>query len=178
MTNLETAKAFFDSCENGNGWEDCKKYCSLDAKFRGQGGVFHPPQAPQPNLGGSLENYTDWMKLIAKQVMPGSYLTDVVYAYDPNSTTALFSATFNGKHTETPEGVPLPPPTQRTVASDYVYKIHLNEDGKIDNLVEQILLVYNFSAIFYIFFLSHYSMSWLMSHGMIFWSFLLLCSGL
>ena len=136
MMNLETAKAFFDSCENGNGWEDCKKYCSSDAKFRGQGGVFHPPQAPQPNLGGSLENYTDWMKLIAKQVMPGCYLTDLVYAYDPSSSTALFSATFNGKHTETPEGVPLPPPTQKSVASDYVYKIHLNEDGKIDNLVK------------------------------------------
>ena len=39
-------------------------------------------------------------------------------------------------------------------------------------------VLYNLESVSKIFFLSHYSMSWLMSHDMIFWSFLLLWSGL
>ena len=136
MSNLETTKTFFDSCENGDGWEGCKKYCASGATFRSQGGAFHPPQVPEPNLGGSLENYTEWMKLIAKEVMPECYLTDVIYAYDETSRTAIFSGIFNGKHTKTPEGANLPPPTQKTTASDYVYKIHFNGSGKIDSVVK------------------------------------------
>ena len=136
MSNLDTAKAFFDACEKGDGWEGCKTYCAPNAVFRSQGGVFHPPLASEADLGGSVENYTEWMKLIAKQVMPKCYLTDVIATYDANSNTALFSGVFHGKHTKTPEGAKLPPPTNKSVASDYVYRMHFNAEGKIDSLIK------------------------------------------
>ena len=136
MSNLDTATTFFNACEKGDGWEGCKGFCVPNATFRSQGGVFHPPLASEANLGGLVENYTDWMTLITKEVMPGCYLTDVVAAYDANSRTALFSATFHGKHTKTPEGANLPPPTNKSAESDYVYKIHFNQEGKIDSLIK------------------------------------------
>ena len=36
---LENAKLFFDACETGKGWEDCKKYCHSDATFSAQTGT-------------------------------------------------------------------------------------------------------------------------------------------
>ena len=136
MSNLNTAKEFFDACENGDGWEACKGYCASNATFRGQGNPFHPPLTTEPNLGGTLENYVEWMKLIAKEVMPNCYLTDVVSTYDTKTRTAIFSGIFHGTHTKTPEGANLPPPTNKSTASDYVYVIHFDAEGKIDSLVK------------------------------------------
>ena len=33
---LEQAKLFFEACETGKGWEDCKAYCHSDATFSAQ----------------------------------------------------------------------------------------------------------------------------------------------
>ena len=136
MTNLENALAFFDLCEKGAGWENCKSYCAHNATFRGQGGAFHPPVAPEPNLGGTVENYVGWMKMIYHDVMPKCYLTDVVSAYDAKTSTALIFGVFHGTHSKTPEGAPLPPPTNKSTTSDYVYKFHFNSQGKIDSMVK------------------------------------------
>ena len=76
--NLKKALSFFEQCDRGDGWENCKQYCAPGATFRGQAGAFHPPATTQPNLGGYMENYVDWMKMIAKAVMPNCYSTDVV----------------------------------------------------------------------------------------------------
>lgn len=135
-SNLEIAQAFFDKCEAGEGWDAVKSYCTPDATFRGQGGVFHPPAAPEPNLGGTLENYVNWMKMLYHDLTPGCYLTEVSKAYDSETRTALFCGVFNGTHSKTPEGAPLPPPTNKTTSSDYVYSIHFNADGKIDKMVK------------------------------------------
>ena len=134
--NFENAKLFFDRCEKGEGWDSVKNYCTSDAKFSGQCGFFHPPLAPAPNLGGKLENYVDWMKMTVNGLMPGCYLTNLSQAFDADTNTALFFAVFNGTHSKTPEGAPLPPPTNKSVASDYVYAIHFNDDGKIDKMVK------------------------------------------
>ena len=136
VSNLDTAKAFFAVCENGQGWEECKSYCAPNGIFRSQAGAFHPPLASQPNLGGSIENYVEWMKLNATEVMPKCYVTHVVSVYDSKSSTALFSAVMHGKHTKTPEGATLPPPTNKICHSDYVYRMHFNAEGKIDCLVK------------------------------------------
>ena len=136
MSHLDTAKAFFESCEKGEGWEACKGYCASNATFRGQGGVFHPPVATEPNLGGTLENYVEWMKMIAKDVMPQCYLTDVVSVYDAKTGIAIFSGVFHGTHTKTPEGEKLPPPTKKSTASDYVYRMHFDSKGKIDSMIK------------------------------------------
>ena len=55
MSNIATvAKAFFDACETGGGWEACERYCTPDATFSAQADA----------LAGvtSLRDYTDWMK--------------------------------------------------------------------------------------------------------------------
>ena len=136
MSNLDNAKAFFEACEKGEGWGVCKTYCSPNAIFRSQAGVFHPPMASEADLGGLLENYVEWMKTIAKEVMPDCYVTDVVSTYDEKSSTALFSGVFHGKHTKTPEGATLPQPTNKPAESDYVYRMHFNAEGKIDSMVK------------------------------------------
>ena len=136
VNNLDNAKAFFDASENGQGWVACKCYCAPNAAFRSQAGVFHPPLAPEPDLGGSLENYVEWMKTFATEVMPNCWVTHVVSVYDAKSSTALFSAAFHGKHTNTPEGATLPQPTNQYCHSDYVYRLHFNAEGKIDSLVK------------------------------------------
>ena len=136
MSNLDNAKAFFEAAESGEGWGACKQYCAPNAIFRCQAWIFHPPLASESNLGGLLQNYVEWMKKIALEVFPKCYVTDVVSAYDEKSRTALICAVFHGKHTNTPEGVALPQPTNKSCASDYVYRIHFNVEGKIDSLVK------------------------------------------
>ena len=136
MSNLDTAKAFFDSCWKGNGWEKCKDYCAPNAIFRSQAMLFHPPMASESNLGGSLEAYVDWVKVMATKVLPKCYLTDVAYVYDAKTNIAIFSGIFNAKHSKTPRVSQLPPPTKKSVKSDYVYRIHFNAKGKIDSLVK------------------------------------------
>ena len=113
-----------------------KNYCTSDAKFSGQCGFFHPPLASAPNLGGTLENYVNWMKMTAKDLMPGCYLTDVSQAYDSDSNTALFAGVFHGTHSKTPNGSNLPSPTMKYVATDCSYKIEINEEGKISSMVK------------------------------------------
>ena len=135
-SNFEKAKLFFDKCERGEGWDAVKCYCTNDATFSGQCGLFHPPLAPAPNLGGMLENYVDWMKMVVNGLVPGCYRTDDSQAFDSDTNTALFFAVFHGIHSKTPEGSPLPPPTSKSVASDFVYAIHFNEDGKIDKMTK------------------------------------------
>ncbi len=31
MSIAETAMRFFEACEDGKGWEECKSYCTADA---------------------------------------------------------------------------------------------------------------------------------------------------
>ena len=136
MSNLEAAIAFLEVCEKGDGWEACKDYCAENATFRSQAGVFHPPQAEEPNLGGTLKNYVDWVEKMNQDVLSNCHVSDVVCVYDEKTSTVIFSAVFNATHTNTPEGVPLPPPTNKSAASDFENRVHFDSDGKIDSLIK------------------------------------------
>ena len=50
----ETALAFFDACETGQGWEACAKFCHPDASFSAQADAFEGVD--------TLEGYTEAMK--------------------------------------------------------------------------------------------------------------------
>ena len=38
-SDLATARAFFEACEAGKGWEGCKAHCTPDATFSAQAGA-------------------------------------------------------------------------------------------------------------------------------------------
>ena len=112
--------------EGGKGWVVCKKFCTPKATFRTQASV---------KIGDFVEDYTEFM-ILTHKLMPNLYWTDLANAYDEETNTALISGTLHGKHTNTPEGAPMPPPTFKSVTSDYVYRIHFNKAGKIDGVIK------------------------------------------
>jgi hypothetical protein len=75
----------------------------------------------------------DWMAGLIDQPMPSARYELHNSAYDENTRTALFFATFHGKHTG--EGGPVPP-TNRETHSHYVYALTMNNDDKVERMVK------------------------------------------
>jgi predicted ester cyclase len=119
----ETAKAFFDACENGKGWAVCKASCTPDATFAAQA----DPLAETKTLA----DYTDWMKGLLSLLPDGSYEVKS-WAVDEQRRNVTAYAVFSGTHTG--EGGPVPP-TGRKTASDYVYVMDFEGD-KIAHLTK------------------------------------------
>ena len=116
MTNFDTANAFFEACETGQGWEACFTYCHADATFSCQSGALADTN--------TLEDYAEWMKGLLTPIPDGHYeLTS--FAMDEGRNTAIASAIFKG--TQTGEGGPIPP-TGKPVASDYAYVMQFDGD--------------------------------------------------
>ncbi len=105
----ETARAFFEACETGEGWEGCKDYCHADAAFSAQA---------EPLLEiGTVAEYAEWMKSLLGPLPDGRYEIKSFAVDDERGAVCAF-AVFRGTHTG--EGGPTPP-TGKTVESDYVY---------------------------------------------------------
>ena len=117
MSNaLEVARQFFEACETGKGWEECKAYCHPGATFSAQTGA----------LAGidTLEGYTEWMKNLLTPIPDGHYeLKSFSEDEDRRCVTAF--AVFHG--TQTGPGGPVDP-TGKTVAADYVYAMQFDGD--------------------------------------------------
>ncbi len=111
MTNEETARASFEACETGQGWEVCRSWCLEGATFSCQADAL----AETTTLAG----YTEWMKGLLGPIPDGRYELSA-FAMDPERGTVMAAAVFHG--TQTGAGGPVPP-TGKTVASDYVYVI-------------------------------------------------------
>jgi len=119
----ETARAFFDACETGQGWEVCRAYCQPGASFAAQA---------EPLAGmQTLQQYTDWMKGMLVVLPDGSYEV-TSFATDPQRNNVCASAVFSGTHRG--EGGPVPP-TGKSTSTDYVYVMEF-EDGKISHLTK------------------------------------------
>lgn len=108
-TITATARAFFEACETGQGWEACSAYCTPDASFSAQA---------EP-LGGvtTIAGYAEWMKALLGFIPDGRYDLKA-FATDEARRSVCAYAVFLGTHTG--EGGPCPPTGKRT-ASDYVY---------------------------------------------------------
>jgi ketosteroid isomerase-like protein len=111
----ETAKAFFDACETGKGWEACKVYCSPDATFAAQA-------EPLVDVK-TLEQYTDWMKGLMTVLTNATYEVKS-FATDTERNNVCAYAVFSGTHLA---GGPVPP-TGKSTKSDYVYVMQFNGD--------------------------------------------------
>jgi predicted ester cyclase len=95
---IEVARAFFDACETGKGWEECQRYCAPDATFSAQA-------EPLADLQ-TLQQYTDWMKGILTPLPDGRYEVKSFAADDERSNVIVYGI-FSGTHTG--EGGPCPP---------------------------------------------------------------------
>ena len=110
------AKAFFEACETGKGWDSCKAYCHPNASFSSQTGA----------LAGinTLEGYCNWMKNLFTPVPDGHYELRFFGVDDSRNTVAAY-AVFHG--TQTGPGGPVAP-TGKSISADYVYSMKFDGD--------------------------------------------------
>lgn len=116
MTHYDTAKAFFETCETGKGWEGCKSWCHEGATFSCQADALADTS--------TLAAYADWMKGLLMPVPDGQY-TLTAFALDEARGTVVAAAEFHG--TQTGEGGPVAP-TGKYVVSDYAYIMQFDGD--------------------------------------------------
>ena len=124
MSTITTvAKAFFDACETGGGWEACEQYCTPSASFSAQADA----------LSGivTLRDYTNWMKGLLTFIPDGRYEVKS-FATDDERQNVLAYGIFRGTHTG--EGGPCPPPGNST-ATDYVYAMEFDGE-KISHMTK------------------------------------------
>jgi len=125
MTSItETARAFFEACETGKGWEGCKEYCSADATFSAQSEAIG-------NIK-SLEDYTEWMKRLVAGPIPDGRYELKTFATDEERGNVCAYGVFKGTHTG--EGGPVPA-TGKSAETDYVYVMEF-DSGKISHMTK------------------------------------------
>jgi predicted ester cyclase len=122
-TITETARAFFDACDTGQGWEACSEYCHPDATFAAQA-------EPLAEIG-TLQDYANWMKDVAALMSDAGYEVKS-FATDSERGNVCAYAVFFATHTG--EGGPVPP-TGKSMRTDYVYIMDF-EDGKIRHMTK------------------------------------------
>ena len=113
---VEVARAFFDACETGKGWEVCRQFCTTDASFSAQA-------EPLEDVH-TLEQYTDWMKGLLTILSDAGYELKS-FAADEGRGNVMAYAVFHGTHTG--EGGPVPP-TGKSAQADYVYVMEFEGD--------------------------------------------------
>ena len=118
----ETAKAFFDACETGKGWDGCQQYCAADASFAAQA-------EPLADIK-TLSAYCDWMKGLLV-IMPDARYEVKSFATDTVRGNVAAYGVFMGTHT----GAGGPPPTGKSTSSDYVYVMQFS-GGKISGVTK------------------------------------------
>ena len=117
MSNMEqTAKAFFEACEAGKGWDTCKEFCKLDATFACQSDALAEVR--------TLQAYADWMKGLFGPIPDGAY-TLKAWGVDNDRKAVVAAAVFTG--TQTGQGGPVPP-TGKRVEADYTYVMKFDGD--------------------------------------------------
>jgi predicted ester cyclase len=112
----DTARAFFDAVDTGQGWEACGAYCHPDATFAAQAEPLAEVQ--------TLADYAEWMKGMMSITPDGRYEIKA-FAVDPDRQAVVAYAIFHATHTG--EGGPVPP-TGKSTSSDYVYVMDFDGD--------------------------------------------------
>ena len=122
-TITESAHAFFEACERGEGWEGCSAYCHADATFSAQA-------EPLADVR-TLKDYAEWMKGLLTFIPDGRYELKS-FATDQERSNVCAYAVFSGTHSG--DGGPMPP-TGKSTSSDYVYAMQF-ENGKIRHMTK------------------------------------------
>lgn len=87
MTISETALAFFDACETGQGWDECAQYCHEGATFSCQADALAEIT--------TVEGYTTWTRDLLTPVPDGHYELKSFSTDDERSVVTAF-ASFKG----------------------------------------------------------------------------------
>ena len=125
MSAFENANKFFVACETPMGWEGCKEMVADGATFNGQ-------SQPLADVT-TVEGYCEWMFGFGTVTTPGARYELHTSAWDENTRTATFFATYHGKHTG--EGGPVPP-TNKETHSHYVYCLTMDQDDKVASMIK------------------------------------------
>jgi len=123
---LDQAKLFFESCETGKGWDECKTYCHPAATFSAQASALAEID--------SLQAYTDWMKDLLTPIPDGHYELRFFSEDEERHCVAAY-AVFHG--TQTGLGGP-GEPTGKTITADYVYAMQFE-----GNLIRHMTKIWN-----------------------------------
>lgn len=112
----DTAAAFFEACESGQGWAECARYCTPDATFAAQSEALAEVT--------SIEAYSNWMQGLH------TFMSDVSYdiegfGVDTERSCVVLYAIFRGTHSG--DGGPLPA-TGKSTSSDYAYSLQFEGD--------------------------------------------------
>ena len=119
----DTARAFFDALDTGQGWEACSTYCTPDASFDAQAD-------PLAEIH-TLADYAEWMKGMMAIAPDGRYEMKF-FGAEPERQSVAAYAVFHGTHTG--EGGPVAP-TGKSLSTDYVYVMEFEGD-KIRHLTK------------------------------------------
>jgi predicted ester cyclase len=119
----DTALAFFDALDTGQGWEACSAFCLPDATFAAQAEPLAEIQ--------TLADYAEWMKGMMAIAPDGRYELKF-FGADPIRQSVAGYAVFHATHTG--EGGPVAP-TGKSTSSDYVYVMEFEGD-KIRHLTK------------------------------------------
>jgi predicted ester cyclase len=111
-----SARKFFDACETGKGWAECRQYCHADATFSSQSEALTGVD--------TLEAYTEWMKGLL-DILPDGAAEVRSFAVDEARQNVAAFGVFRGTHTG--DGGPLPP-TGKSATADYVYVMDFDGD--------------------------------------------------
>lgn len=125
MSAFANATKFFHACESLEGWEGCKQYVAPGASFAAQ-------CEPLASID-TVQGYAEWMAGLGKAVLPGCRYALHASAYDEATRTALYFATFTGRHSG--DGGPVPP-TGKQTDTHYVYALTLDRNDLVASMIK------------------------------------------
>lgn len=123
MSNIHSAREFFDACETGKGWDVCKQWCHDGATFSAQADALADVT--------TVEGYTEWMKGLLTPIPDGHYELKS-FSEDSEHGNVIATAVFHGNHTvDAGNGKP----TGKSVAADYAYVMDF-DGGKLSHMTK------------------------------------------
>ncbi len=125
MSAFTNARAFFDACEAPAGWAGCSDYVEPGATFTAQ-------SEPIADIS-TVEDYCEWMKGFGTVTAPGATYDLHTAAFDEETRTATFFATYHATHSG--DGGPVPPTGQST-DSHYVYIVKMSANDKVESMTK------------------------------------------
>lgn len=117
---FENAKKVMKAIDDVTPWDDVAHLVVEDCPFTCQADAIADVK--------TLKGWYDWMVNFKDNIAPGCHAEVHGCAWDEANKTALYVATFHGKHTGS--GGPVEA-TNKECATDYVYAVTMNDENKV-----------------------------------------------